>query len=67
MEVVSTYTADKQVKCGHCKRNTVIVCTVKTKDSQGKTVFADICNDCREKLLETQIENRRDKEINDGR
>lgn len=42
---------DKQVKCGHCKRKTVVVCTVKTIDANNKTIFTDICIDCREKLL----------------
>jgi len=42
---------DKAVKCGHCKRKTVVVCTVKTIDANGKTIFTDICTDCREKLL----------------
>ena len=63
MEVIAQYTPDKFIICGHCKRRTVTVCTVKTKDSQGKTIFTDICNNCRERLLEIQIENRRDKEI----
>lgn len=54
---------DKAVKCGHCKKKTVLVCTVKTTDAYNKTIFTDICTDCRDKLLGDMFKYTKNKEI----